>query len=349
VKSLIENYRFQTGEHCGSQSMRDLLRFYCRLDLPEEIVFGLGSGVDCIFLRAEQFNPALVQFGRTVTLETDLADALGVDYRESIEMDDEKAWELVRQEVKEGRPTMLSGDVFYLDYRKFKVHFPSHRFVLVGFDDERKVALIADRIAPEVQEASYGAVIKARNPPEGMSTYNLWGKFHGTTVGRSIEEACAVALRRNADRMLGRDTSQFDLLSALSAGADLDVATGLQGLATFSGDLAAWHERKDAAFLASYASQAIEKFGTGGGNFRKMYSGFLRWARKTQPDLVAEGAPALAERSAAAWTALSATLWKASEEPADTILWNRAAEQAREIHGIETELFETLGSVNAGA
>jgi len=182
-----------------------------------------------------------------------------------------------------------------------------------------------------------------------MSTYNLWGKFHGTTVGRSLEEACAIALRRNTERMLGRDTSQVDLLSGLSGGGDLYVSTGLDGLAAFSGNLAGWQEREDAAFLASYASQAIEKFGTGGGNFRKMYSRFLRWARERRPDLVAEGVPMLAERAAAGWTDLSATLWKASQEPQETGLWKRAAEQAREIHGIEVKLFGTLALKTSGA
>lgn len=344
MKTLIESYRFQTGEHCGSQSMRDLLRFYCHLDLPEEVVFGLGSGVDCIFVANERFQPALVLFGRTITMETDLAGALGVDYRESIEMDDDKAWELVRQEVKEGRPTMLSGDVLYLDYRKFKVHFPSHRFVLVGYDDETQGALIADRIAPEIQVASYGAVARSRNPPEGMSTYNLWGKFHDTKVGHSLEEACAVAIRRNAERMLGRDRSQLDLLSALGGAERMVVSTGLEGLAAFSASVGGWHEREDAGFLASYASQAIEKFGTGGGNFRKLYSGFLRWARGRRPDLVPEDVPALCDRSAACWTDVAGALEKASKDPADGGHWALAAEKAGEIHGIEKALFGRLAA-----
>jgi hypothetical protein len=179
-------------------------------------------------------------------------------------MDDDRAW-VVRQEVKEG-PTMLSG-TSSIDYRKFRS--PSHRFVLVGFDDEKKAALIADRIATEVQVASYGAVAKSRNPPDGMSTYNLWGKFHDTKVARTLEEACAIALRRSADRMLGHDRSQFDLLSALGGAEDMVVSTGLEGLAAFADSIGGWHVREDAGFLASYGSQVIEKFGTGGGNFRK--------------------------------------------------------------------------------
>ena len=347
--TLITNYHNTTGEHCGSQSMRDLLRHYCDLDLPEAAVFGLGSGIDCIYLDCEQFNPARVLFGRSLTLETDLTGALGVDYQETIELDEEKAWDLVRQEVVEGRPTMLSGDVFYLDYRRFKVHFPGHRFVLVGFDDEKKLAYVADRIAPEIQAASYGALARSRNPPEGMSTYNLWGRFHDTRVTHSLEEACAIALGRSVDRMLGRDRSQFELLSATSGAVDIEIATGIDALTAFAGSVTGWGEREDAAFLASYASQVVEKFGSGGGNFRKIYTEFLRWARGLRADLVPEVAIDLAARSAGRWTALAGTFEEASKNPAEKSHWVLAAEQAREIQRIERDLFETLDVKTAAA
>ena len=100
--------------------------------------------------------------------------------------DDARAWQVVREEVVAGRPTMLSGDILYLDYREYKVHFPGHRFVLLGFDDAIEKAYIADRIRPEPEACSYAALAVSRNPPEGLSTHNLWGRFHGTEVGRSL-------------------------------------------------------------------------------------------------------------------------------------------------------------------
>jgi hypothetical protein len=342
-KTIISRYHNVPGEHCGSVAMRNLIHFYCHRDLPEEIVFGLGSAVDCVFLSSRAFDPPMMMFGRTITMEVDLAQALGVDYRETIEPDDEEAWEIVRQEVVEGRPTMLSGDVLYLDYRKFKVHFPGHRYVLVGFDDETSTAYVADRLAPDFQPCSYSALAKSRNPPDTFSTYNLWGKFHDTTIAHSLEAACALALRKNVDRMLGRDSSQADLLKVAGGGQEFVLETGLNGIAALAGALARGH----GGFTASYLSQTIEKFGTGGGNFRKMYSGFLAWARETTPDLVPPQAPTLAARAAASWTDLSVTLEAASKEPGVESHWKRASEQARAIHRMETELFEALGEATA--
>jgi len=339
LKTRIEQYRNLPGQHCGSTAMRSLLRFYCGLDLPEEALFGLGSGIDCMFIESPKLEPSVVVFGRSITMEVDLAQALGVDYLESIETDNVKAWEEVRREVAQGRPTMLCGDVFYLDYRKFKVHFPAHRYVLVGLDDETRTAWVADRLDPEPQPCSYDAVARSRNPPVGLSTLNLWGKFHGTEVRNSLGEACELALRKTADRMLGRDSSQADLIQSVAAGLDLRIATGLQGMADFCREVSGWHDRADRGFIASYLAGSIEKFGTGGGNFRKMFAGFLRWAREEDPGRIEQGLPVLADRAASCWTELAGTLESASQDEGAKDLWKRASEQAGGILEIETELF----------
>jgi hypothetical protein len=347
MKVLIEGYRNVTGEHCGSAAMRNLLHHYCGLDLPEEVIFGLGSGIDFLLVTGGGLAAAVTICGRGISMELDVAQALGVNYVEQIELDDEKAWLDVRREVEQGRPTMLSGDVFYLDYRKYTVHFPAHRFVLLGYDDDAHVAYLADRIDPEPQACSFEALAKSRNSPEGFSDFNLWGKFHGTTVENSLEKACRVALRRSADRMLGRDTVQQDLIRAVTKDPTFDVVTGLAGLARFARELPEWCNREDAAHLASFNYRCIEKFGTGGGNFRKMYAAFLRWARERLPDRVTSGLPDLAMRSAERWTVLASHLRALSEDPEQAREWEVAGEMAREIQGLEAELFEALDRGNS--
>lgn len=77
------DYENVPGEHCGSAAMRNLIRHYCGLDLSEEAAFGLGSGIDLLFLESPENEPAILAFGRSITLEIDLAAALGIDYREA--------------------------------------------------------------------------------------------------------------------------------------------------------------------------------------------------------------------------------------------------------------------------
>lgn len=339
MRSLIESYRSFPGEHCGSVAMRGLLQHYCGLELPEPAVFGLGSGAACLFIESPGMQPSRMVAGRGGTLEVDVASALGVDYRERREPDDALAWQQVRDEVLAGRPTMLSGDILYLDYREYKVHFPGHRFVLLGFDDESRKAYIADRIKPEPELCSYDALAKSRNPPEGLSTENLWGRFHDTKVGNDLEQAARIALERCARGMLG------EVREGMAFGAsegDARVSIGVAAIRTLARDLPHWGELPDRAFAASYNARCIEKFGNGGGNFRRLYAGFLAWAHALSSELVPADAAERATRAADGWTALSQTLFEASEEQADPALFTRAAAQAAAIADLEESLFEDL-------
>ena len=247
------------------------------------------------------------------------------------------------RDVLAGRPTMLSGDILYLDYREYKVHFPAHRFVLLGFDDETEIAWIADRIRPEPEACSYGALMKSRNPPEGMSTRNLWGRFHSTGMGRSVEDACRFAIDRCAERMVGpADTGLGDL----RIGGEVSMTGGVAGIRRLAREIPAWAEREDAAWIASYNSRCIEKFGNGGGNFRRMYARFLNWVRDLDASLAPTDAPGLAVRAADGWTALSATLAAASKDTADAALWREAAAQTTTIADLEEQLFTSLARRN---
>ena len=317
---MIENYRSFPGEHCGSVAMRGLLHHYCGLLLPEGAVFGLGAGLACGYVEGG-FDPPVVVFGRTGTMEADVGEALQVDYREQSEPDDAQAWRVVAEEVVAGRPTMLSGDIFYLDYRDYTVHFPAHRFVLLGFDEAAEKVYIADRIREEVEVCSAKALAESRNPPEGMSTTNLWGRFHDTAVGRSLTDAARFALRRCSERMLAPDG-------------------GVETLRRVAHDLPSWPERGDPYWIASFNARCLEKFGNGGGNFRRLYASFLAWAHELDASLVPASAAPLASAAADEWTAISTALFSVAEDaPPSPVPWQEAARHTERAAELERQLF----------
>lgn len=223
MKTLIDDFQIFPGDHCGSVAMRGLLNHYCNLELPEPAVFGLGAGIASVYLSGPDLDPAAILFGRTPTMEQDLANNLQLDYREQTEPDDDEAWRVVREEVLAGSPTMLSGDIFYLDYREFKVHFPGHRFVLLGFEDETEQAFIADRMRPEPEICSSGAVRCSRNAPEG---WRVRDRNHGPTrpvtpsaplKSKSGSSACSPTRRpETLGRLYGRIESPAASLSIRS-------------------------------------------------------------------------------------------------------------------------------------
>jgi len=341
VRAMIENFRIVPAGHCGSGAMRNLLYHYCGLDLEEGVVFGLGAGLDSVFFSYSNATPPFMLFGRGSTMEADLALTLGLDYAEKTQPDNDLAWEEVKEEILAGRPTMLSGDILYLDYREFKVHFPAHRFILLGFDEEKEEVYIADRINDFPETCSMGALRSSRNPEDAISTYNKWGKFSSAAVRHSLPDACGIALRMTVERMLGMDTSQRALM-AVAAGESGVCEAGLNGLRTLHEQMQAWPQREDAAAHAQYVDNAIIKFGTGGGFFRDHYALFMDWARQQRPDLVSVESVALAAEAATRWNGLSPTLQKLVEDPADAQSWTRAGDQVEDIYLTESALFNGL-------
>lgn len=341
-RHLITDYRNVPGEHCGSTAMRNLLFHYCGLDLSEEEIFGLGSGIDLMLIENEAFIPGVVLFGRGPMLEADVGEALGIDYRERIEPDDAKAWEVVKAEVAAGRPTMLSGDALYLDYRDFKVHFPSHRFVLLGFDDERCVAFVADRIDPETQECSYEALANSRNPKDFVSTVNQWGRFEDCEPKRSLPDAFRRAIAKSAARMTGEDDSHVaDYAGAGDGDSASRAASGLGAFEPLSQVLARLPEHPRGGEIARYAGSCIEAFGTGGGNFRTLFAGFLSKARTAVPDAVPADAPELAAEASRLWTGISQRL-SAFSKSGEISELDSATGLVSQTAATETRLFEGL-------
>ena len=339
----IPGYRNLSGEHCGSTAMRNLLYHYCGLDLTEGEVLGIGAGISFVYIESEGIEPGVMLFGRAGTMEVDVGAALGVDYREERVLDDDEAWLLVREQVLQNRPTMLSGDSFHLDYRDFRHHFPAHRFVLVGFDDHAEVALVADRLDPTLQRCSYAALRKSRNPTDFISTYNSWGRFHGTEATRSRPDAYRSALKSAARRMLGKDETRLaSQQSASNSGAK--VATGLSAIRMLREQLQTWPEREDLSQIAGFAAGCIERYGTGGGNFRSLYAAFLESAHRLLPDVVDEAAAGLCMRSSSHWTTLSQYLHDLTQDAADAraATVSKCCAELDAIHGLEQQLFEAI-------
>ncbi|MEM8497760.1 MAG: BtrH N-terminal domain-containing protein [Pseudomonadota bacterium] len=341
MKVILKDYVNQTSEHCGSGSMRDLIRHYCDLDLPEHVVFGLGAGLDALYFPLPGNQPPFMFVGRGVTMEQDLAYTLGLDYQETRQADDDVAWQEARQEIIDGHPTMLAGDIYYLDYRKFKVHFPGHRFVLVGFDDEQQEVYIADRTECEPQICSLQGVRDSRNSPVGMSSHNLWGKFHSSDVRHSLDEACEHALRITAERMLGEDRSQIETLSAQAGNSDY-VAGGLAAMVLFRAQLKSMPGRSNDTGLAKYLLDSIVNFGTGGGFFRVMFAEFMQWSRTQRPDIVSDDLIQTAELAASHWNDIAIVASNLANDASDLEAWLAIDNLMLKVENTERRMFETL-------
>ena len=316
---LVPGYRHVPGNHCGSTALRNLLAFH-GLEMSEEMSLGLGAGVSFYYVVLEGSSPSRFTNGRTGRLEEQFVELTGAPMRLDTFDDPDAAWHEAAATVDSGRPAILITDLYYLDHYGKSAHFPGHAVVLAGYDAE--MAYLSDTGFEELQTTSLESLRHARHGRHPI--FPLDGHMFVVPEGEELGDLVAAApqaIERCARGMLEPELGDFQ---------------GLPALHRFAAEVGDWPEAaEDWRWCARFLYQVIERRGTGGGNFRLMYSRFLEEAGYEQATL--------AGVAAAAWTALAAAAQAASEpEAPDRELWSRVAAEAAEVLAAEERLWEAL-------
>jgi len=318
---MVPGYRHVPGNHCGSTALRNLLAFH-GLEISEEMALGLGAGISFFYVVLEGSSPSRFTNGRTGRLEEQFVELTGVPLRLDTFEEPDAAWEAARGSVDGGRPAILITDLYYLDHYGSSAHFPGHAVVLAGYDSE--VAYLSDTAFEELQTTRLEGLAQARHGDHPV--FPLAGHMFTVPDGSELADlsaAAPAAIERCARGMLEPELGDLQ---------------GLPALRRFAADVGGWpEEAEDWRWCARFLYQVIERRGTGGGNFRLMYSRFLDEAGYDQATLAAD--------AAAAWTALATTAQAASEpDQPDPELWSRAAADARAVLETEERLWEALAT-----
>jgi hypothetical protein len=316
---MVGGYRHAPGNHCGSTALRNLLAFD-GVRISEEMALGLGAGVSFYYLALDGQSPSRFTNGRVGRLEEQFCELTGLPLALKTFDDDDQSWRAARAVIDSGRPALLLTDLYYLDHYGSSAHFPGHAVILAGYDDE--VAYLSDTAFDELQTTRLENLARARHGEHPI--FPLAG--HMLTVGdherlADPRPAAGRAIERNARQMLEPALGEYE---------------GLPALRRFAVEVGAWPAAiEDWRWCARFCYQVIERRGTGGGNFRLMYSRFLAEAGRDES--------ALAARAAARWSALAEALLVASEaEAPDSRRWRRVADGAAAVLETEERLWLAL-------
>jgi hypothetical protein len=299
MRYAVPGYVHRNGVHCGSSSMRNMLRFR-GIELSEPMCFGLGSGAGFLYVKGLPVPPGVAIHGRIMEMERELCDALDIPFPEREEPDGDAGWERARDAVRAGNPVLINTDLAYLDYFDTKTHFAGHRVVLCGFDDEHGLALLSDSEREEEQSIPVESLKRARSseiPPYPMG--NRWCVIAPSRPQRPAAEAIHIALRKNARGMFLPPEGE---------------TVGIAGMRRAAEELPSWPELTEHwVFAARFGYQVIEKRGTGGGFFRRLYARYLEEASAFHPVISSAGLPERLVSIADGWTETAARMKEISE------------------------------------
>jgi Butirosin biosynthesis protein H, N-terminal/Domain of unknown function (DUF4872) len=319
-RRLVPGYRHVPGNHCGSTALRNLLVFH-GADVSEELAFGLGAGACFYYVAVDGQSPSRFTNGRAARLEEQFVELTGAPLRLETSDDPEVAWETARAVVDSGRPAILLTDLYHLDHYGRSAHFPGHAVVLVGYDDE--LAYLSDTGFGELQTTRLDNLALARH--EQQPIFPLAGHLFHVPDGEGLGD-----LRAGAPRAVERAVAQM-------REPELGEFQGLPALRRFADEVGEWpRDIEDWQWCTRFLYQVIERRGTGGGNFRRMYARFL--------DEVGYEEAGLAFEAAERWTALADSALGASEadEP-EPGLWSAVSDDAAAVLASEERLWTALG------
>jgi hypothetical protein len=316
---MVPGYRHVPGNHCGSTALRNLLAFHGH-EMSEDMALGLGAGISFYYVVLEGSSPSRFTNGRTGRLEEQFVELTEAPLRLDTFDDPDEAWRAAAGAVDSGRPAILITDLYYLDHYGKSAHFPGHAVVLAGYDSE--LAYLSDTAFEELQTTSLESLRRARhgNHPIFPLDGHMFTAPDGAEIG-NLSAAAPAAIARCARAMLEPELGDFQ---------------GLPALGRFAAEVGDWPDlAEDWRWCARFLYQVIQRRGTGGGNFRLMYSRFLEEAGYAEASMAGD--------AAAAWTALAAAAQAASEpEEPDRELWSRVASEAARVREIEERLWEAL-------
>lgn len=306
----IANYPHRMGGHCGSGALRDLLEWAglgWHGPPGEGLVFGLGGGLAFTYTRVSALALPIYLVGRNADMELDFCRRLGIETERRQTDDPDEGWRWVAGEVDAGRPVMIWADIAELPYLRVRLSNTRHDIVVIGYDEARAVAWVADNDREEVQEVPLTALARARASqgfpdPNRHATYPMRFPDRLPELLPVAREAAASAARN----MRGTDDGLFDP-ATLPAGSV--VASGLNGVAVFAEDLAVWRNKLTGDQLTAALRALpvfVEKAGTGGGLFRRLEAEFCaEVARLTGDHAFADAAHVMLE-CANTWSRLAA-------------------------------------------
>jgi len=320
---MLDNYRHLPGNHCGSTALRNLVAFH-GVEISEEMAFGLGAGACFFYIALDGQSPSRFTNGRAARLEENFVELTGAPLELRTDEDTDAAWAMARETLDSGRPAILITDLYHLDHYGNSAHFPGHAVVLAGYDDE--LAYLSDTGFEELQTTKLENLAKARS--EGNPIFPLAGHMFELPEGaelsaEALKAAAPRAVERAAREMLEPSLGEFQ---------------GVPALKRFAAEVADWPAAaEDWRWCARFLYQVVERRGTGGGNFRLMYSRFLEEAGYAESVLAAE--------ASARWTALAEAAREASEpEEPEPKLWRQLGDQAGRVLEAEQELWRALAT-----
>jgi len=361
----LPGFEPRKGGHCESSAMLNALAY---LDYGVTEADIIGGGGAPAFLFANEGFPFIGS--RNERMRESFLAAAKIPYRAVVPEGDDDGWDRIVALLDRGIPVLLRVDMRWLPYLyggkygSARMSFGWHWICLYGIEFGAREVLVTDterggpcRIALADLDKARSSATKVYPPRREYA----W--IEPKPAGWALDPD---ALARAAFREI---LANYDAPAAWTDGGGPAPArgrrtplVGLSGLAAFPEALAALHSSVSPYALGaaySFMADTIERNGTGGAAFRRLFRDFLAARSADCADASARDACAAlvlkAEAAMAAWSALADAFYRASasiqtarggtaREAAIAAVEASTAERARALYAAELALRDAIAA-----
>ncbi|MFK0246171.1 BtrH N-terminal domain-containing protein [Amycolatopsis azurea] len=256
---ILDGIETRGGEHCETSTLDVLLR-HAGIELSEPMLFGLGEGLGFIYWDGKNLPfPFLGGRAKPAEITRKLTDRLGLTLQVKETTSARTAWRNVAEQIDAGVPVGLQLDSYHLEYFTSKVHFGGHFAALYGYDDEN--AFLVDTVQQGGSvSTSLASLERARGEKGPMTAKNRSFTIRVDAPPAPLADAVRTAVLANAAEFLDPPIANL----------------GYRGIGKAAVQVRKWLERStDPARDLPQAAVLMERAGTGGGLFRRIYRDFL--------------------------------------------------------------------------
>lgn len=291
-KMTIINPSHYPGHHCASTGIRNIVNFH-GFSWSEPICFGIGAGLGIWYMDFQNSSPSRMIHVRSADIEKQFFTRIGQNFHWEQYEDPLEAENALLHRLDQGIPVILQSDIYHLPYYDTRTHFPGHVITVWGYDRMKQVFYITDTERENILAVPFDNMRKARFCKDAF--FNIQGNLYAPenlVIPENLPKIILGSILYNS-RVLMDDKLDFQ---------------GVNALQKWKKEISAWKHFEDWKWTARFAYQVIEKRGTGGGGFRKMYSDFLTEASNYIPRIESLGLPEMMKETMSAWTGLALSL-----------------------------------------
>lgn len=253
------------GSNCCTTSMRTLMEYFHKT-FTEEQILGFGAGLGFVYQNYK--NDGVFVSGRNESIEFNFAHLLGYKYEQGSGNDFDLVWEKNCALLERKIPVIVDLNIQFLSYFsgyvKDDFRFGTHNALLVGYD--RKFVYLLDHRWNSCKKIPFEEYRLARSDGSGdVAPRNGWRVVIPTNS--DIENNYEYLFKASMETVISRMEHPFAF------------KLGLPGIKMFFKDTTRWLKNMDKEEFADNIAKSsflIEKLGTGGGNFRRMYGRYMR-------------------------------------------------------------------------